>query len=178
MARKWLNRVCQVLLSMNPLSLMKLFGCNYISIVSLTSTVHITIYPSQSGVLQNFMRFPVCVMCSPAADISGWPRQKCLTCSLCLISILLRVCPTYTFSHSQGIQYMPGVMRPRFCIIQYLKSDIFLYFVNFSSCYLFFLNVFFYVLTMVLHLHISLTVDSCLYIVCMLPYNFPRTSFL
>jgi hypothetical protein len=28
---------------------------------------------------------------------------------------------------------MPGVLRPRFCIIQYLKSDIFLYFVNFSS---------------------------------------------
>jgi hypothetical protein len=93
---RWQSLGCQVLLSMNPLSVLKLFGCDCISVASLT---RLSTYPftlSSLWILLNFLLCPVCI-CSTTADLSGWPRQKCLMCSLHLISVLLRVC--VVFSH-------------------------------------------------------------------------------
>jgi hypothetical protein len=49
------------------------------------------------------------MLCSATADFSGWSSCMCLMCSLHLASMDLPVWLMYTFPHSQGIRYTPGI---------------------------------------------------------------------
>jgi hypothetical protein len=55
--------------------------------------------------------------CVPQPQISPVDRVVCVSCSLHLASMDLPVWPMYTFPHSQGIRYTPGILRPKSSLV-------------------------------------------------------------
>jgi hypothetical protein len=78
--------------------------------------VHVGSFPVQC-VFSNWISCTVFSRYSATVDCSGWPWHGCLMCSWHLISTVLDVWPTYTLSHSHGMQYTPDVFRPRSSLI-------------------------------------------------------------
>jgi hypothetical protein len=73
---------------------LKLLGCSWISIASLTRRSMYLVAILSLEVLSKSMRWYVVNECSATADLSGWFKQTCLLCSLSLALMVRPVCPT------------------------------------------------------------------------------------
>jgi hypothetical protein len=80
---------------------------------SLDEAVHVSRCSVQHWDVVEIMLFPAFMLCSATADFSGWSSRMRLMCSLRVVSMDLPVWPMYTFPHSQGIRYTPGIFRPK-----------------------------------------------------------------
>ena len=107
--RMWQNRGCQVLLCMNPLSLLKLFGCNCIPTASFT-TLSIQPFTQASVNTAQFHAVP-CVYKILCYSWSFWLAQ--VKGPHLFYASGLHVFLIYTLLHSYSIQNMLGVLRPR-----------------------------------------------------------------
>jgi hypothetical protein len=77
-------------------------------------------------VLCSWILQPRIMLCSATTDISWWHIQMCQWCSSTLVSIKHPVRPMYTFPHSQGMLYMPGIFRVRSSLMNRRKLHSFL----------------------------------------------------
>lgn len=73
-----LNKGCQVLLSKNPLFLLKLLENSYISITSVTRQSIYSFALASLHVVLNLTLCPVPIMCFAMANFFGFPRCRCL----------------------------------------------------------------------------------------------------
>jgi hypothetical protein len=96
---------------LKPLSLLKssLFSLMWMASFTIQSMYPDVLY--RMVMLLKSIWCPVFTQCSATADFSGWSRRMCLICPLHLVSMDLPVCPMYTFPHSYGIWYTPGMMK-------------------------------------------------------------------
>jgi hypothetical protein len=76
-----------------------LFGWSSISIASLISRSMYRDWVDRILVFCSWMRCPRLMLCSAAADLSGWARRMCRWCSLILVSIERPVCPMWNLTY-------------------------------------------------------------------------------
>jgi hypothetical protein len=110
------------LLREKPTSLLMLLRWSLISIASMMILYIYLDLLDRILVLCSWIQWPRFMLCS-AKDV----HDRCVGgCSLALVSIERPVCLMYTFPHSQGMLYTPGVFKARWSLMGRRKLESFL----------------------------------------------------
>lgn len=96
----------------NPICLLKLYGCSWISVASLNKQSLKLVILASTMVSLKFIWFFTLMLRSVTADLSGWYSCVCRAWSLHLFLKAWLICPTYIFLHSHRIHYMSGILIP------------------------------------------------------------------